>query len=389
MNNTQDNNLDNAFIKATVLSVPEVAEKLHLTKQRIYALIKAGKLKPAKAGTLTLFTSAEIDRFINGRIQKAQPKNSNPCYPVYYDRAAGRGTINSETFWSKYKEKIDCIEEIRIYGDTHDAAIDGYFQMGQPSMGPLHYFDAPSMIIKAKNDVQLWLQNCNCGYDGTGSKETVRILIDAQISGLLKSDYTKEDWEKFIFNEEKCIIQHIINEEEDTITCYAETESILGRDHKITDWHQLFTSTAQFFARESGLVLVQSENPTMTDEIEKAFNLQLHMDFLPNPVSYKYFQNKETAMEGGYYCLSHAGKITGYQLILFDEKGREIWIETIEEPTRKFTRSETISDLLQEIGYELPFDISSLPEKDIRWFNKQVERTNPDKGKALFVRHDA
>ena len=45
---TMDNSSEAEYIRTNVLSVPEVADALHLTKQRIYALIKAGQLKPAK-----------------------------------------------------------------------------------------------------------------------------------------------------------------------------------------------------------------------------------------------------------------------------------------------------------------------------------------------------
>jgi len=377
---TMDNSSEAEYIRTNVLSVPEVADALHLTKQRIYALIKAGQLKPAKSDAVTLITASELNRFISGRIQKAQPKNSNSRYIVYFD--AGTSKIKGEEFWEKYKKEIDFIYEIRIYANTQDAAVDGYYMIARPGFVLLHYYDAPSLIIKGNNGVSLWLESCNCGFDGTGPNETVRILLDAQKSGLLKLDNSKADWEKFIFCEKKCIIS--LNEEE-TLICYAETESILGRDHKISYWQQLLTSTVQIFAAEDGgLVLVQSENPTFCDEIEKAHNLQIHMDFMPKPVSYSYFLTQEDAMKSGYCCPSRAGKITGYQLVLYDATGRQIWIEAINS-CPKLSKKEIISDLLAKIGYELPFDMSSMPGKDINWLGKTIEITRPLPVRQVFV----
>ena len=55
---------------------------------------------------------------------------------------------------------------------------------------------------------------------------------------------------------------------------------------------------------------------------------------------------------------------------------------------KKLSLSETISELFQEMGYELPTDISLMPKRDNNWLNKKIERSRPDPAKPVFVRLD-
>lgn len=393
IDNTLDNSTEGAYIRANVLSVPEAAEMLHLTKQRIYALIKAGQLKPAKADNVTLFSVSEINRFTKARIQKAQMQDSGPFYRVIYDRKEGSSTKHSVTSWAKHKGEIDSIEEIRIYRYSHDAARDGYFEKGSPAVGSLHYFDAPSMVIRARNGVQLWLEGCNCGYSGTGPHGTMRILTDAQESGLLKTSMSKEEWEDFVFSEKKCIISQ--SDDENTLTCRAETEAIEARDQKLNEAWDPFNdtmpsiySTVQFFARDGHLVLVQSDQPMRSSEAEKAFYLGLYMDYIPNPVSFTCFPTRDAAKMNGYYCITARGKVAGYQIILVDADGTEIWFESIQNSNINLTKNETIRELFQTLGYELPIDKSSLPKRVRSWINDKVIKSQQDQATPLFITFD-
>ena len=390
IDNTLDNSNEGTFIRANVLSVPEAAEKLHLTKQRIYALMKAGQLKPAKADNVTLFTVSEINRLINARMQKAQMKNSGPFYRVFYDRKEGYSTSQSVASWAKHKAEIDSIEEIRIYRYSRDAARDGYFEMGSPAFGTLHYFDAPSMVIRAKNGVQLWLESCNCGYGGTGPHGSVRVLMDAQESGLLETSLSKKEWEDYVFNEKKCIISQ--SDDENTMTCREETEAIEARDQKLNkaryssnETMQSINSTVQFLARNGHLVLVQSDQPMRSSEAEKAFFLQLYMDYIPNPVSFTCYPTRDAAKMNGYCFLTARGKVAGYQIILVDADGTEIWFESLQDSNITLAKNETIRELFQTLGYELPIDKSSLPTRVRNWINDTVMKTQLTQATPLII----
>ena len=384
--NVPDNNLDNssegAYIRARVLSVPEVAEKLQLTKQRIYALIKAGQLKPAKADNVTLFSVSEIDRFTKARLQKAQPQNKSSYYLVYFDREE-TSTRKSTASWEMHKNELDCIEEICIYRYKQDAARDGYFEVGRPFFGTLHAFAAPTMIIRAKNGVQLWLLSCNCGYGGEGPQGAVEILMDAQKSGLLRTTLSKEERENYVFCETKCIISQA--DDEDTMTCHEESEAVRDRDQKLDEAKQYLFSTVQIFARDGHLVLVQSDNPMRSTEAEKAVYLQLYMDYIPNPISFTCFPTREAAKNSGYYGMTSEGEMKGYQIILVDASGTEIWFESLKDSTITLTKNETIRELFQTLGYELPIDKSSIPTRVRSWINDQVMKSPPDQATPLFI----
>jgi|GEM_PF-6498697 len=383
---TLDNTAEGAYIRANVLSVPEVAEKLHLTKQRIYALINAGQLKPAKADNVTLFSVSEINRFTQNRMQKAQIQNNKSIYPVYFDRFAGSSTKYSELSWAKHKEEIDCIDEIRIYRNSQEAARDGYFQIGSPVFGTLHSFESPSMIIRAKNGVRLWLLSCSCGYDGTGPQGTVRILMDAQKSGLLRTALSKEAWENYVFNKKQCIISQA--DDEDEMTCHEETQVTRDCEQKLDEAKQLIYPTVQFFARDSHLVLVQSDNPMRSSETEKVFYLQLYMDYIPNPVSFICFPTCDAAKNNGFNGMSLQGKVTGYQIILVDANGTEIWFESLQDSNINLAKNETIRELFLTLGYELPTDEASLPTRIRNWINDQVMKSQPNPATPLIITFD-
>jgi len=385
-NKVPDNNLDNSsegtYIRARVLSVPEVAEKLQLTKQRIYALIKAGQLKPAKADNVTLFSVSEIDRFTKARLLKAQPHINNSYYLVYFDHEE-TSTRKSTASWEIHKHELNCIEEIRIYRYKQDAARDGYFEVGSPFFGILHDYAAPTMVIRAKNGVQLWLLGCNCGYGGEGPQGTVDILLDAQKSGLLRTTLSKEEWEDYVFCETKCIISQA---DDGTMTCREESEAIRDRDQKLDEAKQYLFSTVQLFARDGHLVLVQSDNPMRSTEAEKAVYLQLYMDYIPNPVSFTCFPTREAAKNNGYYGMTSEGEMKGYQIILVDASGTEIWFESLKDSKISLTKNETIRELFQTLGYELPIDKSSVPTRVLSWINDQVMKSPADQATPLFIR---
>ena len=384
--NVPDNNLDNssegAYIRARVLSVPEVAEKLQLTKQRIYALIKAGQLKPAKADNVTLFSVSEIDRFTKSRMQKAQVKNKSSYYLVYFDREES-STRKSKAAWKMHKNEIDCIEEIRIYRYKQDAARDGYYEVSRPLFGTLHAFAAPTMIIRAKNGMQLWLMSCNCGYGGESPQGTVEILMDAQKSGLLRTTLSQEQWESYVFCETKCIISQA--DDEDTMTCHEESDEIRERDQKFDDAKKYLYSQVHMFARDGHLVLVQSDNPMRSTEAEKAAYLQLYMDYIPNPVSFTCFPTSEAAKRSGYIGMTSEGELRGYQIILVDASGTEIWFESLKDSNISLTKNETIRELFHTLGYELPVEKTSLPTRVRSWINDQVKKTPPDQAAPLFI----
>jgi hypothetical protein len=169
------------------------------------------------------------------------------------------------------------------------------------------------------------------------------------------------------------------------MTCREESEAIRDRDQKLDEANKYLYSTVQLFARDGHLVLVQSDNPMRSTEAEKAVCLQLYMDYIPNPVSFTCFPTKEAAKNNGYYGMTSEGKMKGYQIILVDASGTEIWFESLKDSTINLAKNETIRELFQTLGYELPIDKSSVPTRVRSWINDQVMKSPADQATPLFI----
>ena len=61
-----------------LLTVPEVAKRLHLSRRKVYAMCRLGDLSIVKAGRAVRIPAAEIDRFAAGsRAEVAPPFRPN------------------------------------------------------------------------------------------------------------------------------------------------------------------------------------------------------------------------------------------------------------------------------------------------------------------------
>jgi len=54
-----------------VMTIPEVAEYLKVTRQTVHRLMKDGKIKAFKIGRSTRIMRSEIERFIQGQIRES------------------------------------------------------------------------------------------------------------------------------------------------------------------------------------------------------------------------------------------------------------------------------------------------------------------------------
>ena len=58
------------------LTTENVAEILHVSKRTVYTLIERGQLKGFKSGNRVLFTKSELQRYIDGLIERSNPTNN-------------------------------------------------------------------------------------------------------------------------------------------------------------------------------------------------------------------------------------------------------------------------------------------------------------------------
>ena len=126
-------------LKANVLTPSEVCSILQITRQRLSAIVGAGKLKPFKdSDSCKLYLRSDV---IDYR-KIAAPENKK----VLFDDAST--TYDSLKFFHENISSLSNIESIHIFFEKMDAVVRGYYRISDAySYNNLRCLNVPRFII--------------------------------------------------------------------------------------------------------------------------------------------------------------------------------------------------------------------------------------------------
>ena len=151
------------YAQNNVLSNEETCDKLKVSKQYLYRLINEEKLTPfkqMKGGYL--FWKPDVLAFDQERKIKA---------------GYGSSTHKAIEDFEKLDLNPEQIDSIHIYRYDRDAAIDDFYEVcGGDEKNQLMYIEAPTFIIKMVDSTEYWISGLLCGYCGTSTGGTEKVL---------------------------------------------------------------------------------------------------------------------------------------------------------------------------------------------------------------------
>jgi hypothetical protein len=254
---------------------------------------------------------------------------------------------------------------IFIFFDELDAALHDFytFSMYQPSIGELKELDLPRMVLRDVDGKEIWLNGCNCGYNGEGPHGTESVL---ECLGLTPEQIAP------VFRHE--VVQYYLDQ--------SEQWDIIARpshfDPKRRKVSSLTDGKASLYMFRDQLVLLQTGARYVTRENPAEVTLFRHQAFIPNPVEVTIFQTNEEAIDAGYFNAGRQWEYRGtrpYRLIIRDQSGRQLWLDPLMSNKEPIGKQELLVNLLNYCGFEAPQD--SFDSRLGQWINSLLKLSPP------------
>ena len=312
-----------------VLSNEETCDRLKVSKQYLYRLIKEGRITPfkqMKGGYL--FWKQDVLNFDQKRKIKA---------------GYGSSTHKAIKDFEELNINPDQIDSVHIYRYDRDAAIDDFYEVGDCNeKNQLIHINAPTFIIKMRDGVEYWISGLLCGYIGTSTGGTEKVLYKL---GILDSYNTRES-EAYVA---ASYIIHIYKTDDgwDTVRKDSYWNKMIEKESSI------FGLSANLYSYNNRLVLVierygigysEDYEELPADFIETCF------DFIENATAVENL-TKERALETGHFVTM--GRLTNiFQIIIANDQRRELWMIFPRDEKYK-AENKTMSDILTGLGLEL------------------------------------
>lgn len=349
------------FIEQNVITTAEAAEILQITKQRMINIVRSGDIVPVKNTKQgMLFLRADIDAYKKRRDYGIDDKFNIASVPIYDYSGSTRKSIN---FFKENRKNIGEIIAIFVYFEEYDAAMDSFYIPSENERyGDLRIINAPHMVIRDISGREIWLGGCNSGYGGEGPHGTIRILNMLKKSGDL--NISEDDIEKVLYNR----IVKIFKDENGKIE-FITHESPLEKKKTI-----FYSNNLELYYFRNNLVLVQDTH-SMWNESDVS-DLEIYQNFIPNPIQVKIFQTHKQAKEEGYVKPGSAFSESSYRLIIFDESGRQVWLDPYVDDTKAISYQNNLVQMLKYCGFDIKPE--NLVEKLRRWVNTNVRKIPTD-----------
>lgn len=102
-----------------------------------------------------------------------------------------------------------------------------------------------------------------------------------------------------------------------------------------------------------------------------------YSSIVPNPSDIILFNNRESAIEHGYFTKDFFGNDKVYQVILRDQHGRELWLCPPVNDNSALKYQKNVNEILEFCGLDVKFEENKhkYPKKFMNWLNikpKQV-----------------
>ena len=317
------------FAEQNVLSNEETCDRLKISKQYLYRLIKEEKLIPfkqMKGGYL--FWKPDILAFDQERRIRA---------------GYGSSTHKAIEDFEMLNLNPEEIDSIHIYRYDRDAAIDDFYEVcGGNERNQLMRVDAPTFIVKMNDGVEYWISGLLCGYVGTSTDGTEKILHKL---GILDSYNTRES-EAYVAASH---IIHIYKTDNGWETVRKESYW----DKLIEKEHGTFGLSTNLYSYNNNLVLVvERYGINYSDKYEQlpADFIETCFEFIEDATTVENL-TKEKALETGHFITT--GRLTNiFQIILSNDQKRELWM--IYPNDEKYdAENQTMLDILTGLGLEL------------------------------------
>lgn len=320
------------FLSRNILFTHEVAEKLNVSRQRVSMLNREGELVPIKnTSNGAVYLLQDVLQYMEKK--GISPKYENPNKPKYICNKTY--TDQNVLYAKKYIKELGNIERVSIFNKPIDAAIENYFlPLEEYRYGELINLYIPQMIIHDSDGNQMWLNACNCGYLGKGTRGTEELLQDIGIPQILIESIFENTIVKYVRNEDGVWEVNVRNSDfrvtEKEYT-YADTKVNIY-------WHQGRLSLLQAKTQKSNLKAI----------------LNKYWAFIPHPVEYILFSNDEQAIDNGFFDPSvNTGYTSGaYKIILRDYSGRQLWLDIYMEKGKPLGRQSELRNILDMCGFE-------------------------------------
>lgn len=360
-------------ITLNVLTTAEAAERLNVSKQRISAMVKEGKLTPVKRDSQgMMFLLAEIIDY-----QFRNPTRDMSKY--FFDM--NDSTTSNLNYYKENIDKLGDLRQIHIFYYDYDAVINNFYSEGDMFLTPqLRNIAAPRMVIRDVQGKEMWLGGCDCGHMGIGAHGTMKILMDLNARGKMPLPCPEEELENVIFF--NTVVNLFIDSETEKTHFTSTKRSVMDKGRpSMTS----YMNTDEIYLHNSNPVFLQDTYYIFRDE-EEFFNH--YRSFVPNPKEILIYTDPIAAREDGYVVSDNFPKFKEepYQMIIKDKSGRELWLQSKLSKWMDPKKDANIRNILTSCGFELNDGESA---KLLGWLDKGMSLITGKKEQPIrFVNID-
>ncbi len=337
------------LLEQQLITSAKAAEMLEISKQRLLSVVKSNGIEPVHQSSQgNLFLRSDIVKLKNGTIET---KKKTPVLINYGSVTEARGKIDEVI------NNLDEITHIFVYFDDFDAILDGFYLVSENDLSDLKSLKSARFIIRDINGNEAWFNSLNCGYGGVGPSNSQKVLeklgIPKDISIFVKdNDY---DIVKYFKNEEG---QFEVYPIESAITRKSECKATL-------------------YYHKGKIVCLQDEENYVSYMDDKPKFLYEYSSIVPNPSNIILFNNRESAIEHGYFSKDFFGNDKVYQVILRDQHGRELWLCPLVNDNSALKYQKNVNQILEFCGLDVNYEENKhkFPKPFMNWLNfkpKQV-----------------
>ncbi|SPU40693.1 Uncharacterised protein [Lysinibacillus capsici] len=341
INNLQLKNV----LEQQLITSSKAAQMLGISKQRLLSVVKRNGIEPIHQSTQgNLFLRDDIVKIKNGTIEKSKK------VPIIITKDA-LGRID------EVLNTLDEITQIFVYFDDFDATLDGIYLVSEMDLNDLKSLKSTRFIIRDINGNEAWFYNLNCGYSGEGPTATKLIL------------------EKLGIPIEQSI--YVTDSNYDRVKYYKNEDGQFEVHKNRSDFTRRTECTSTLYYHKGKIVCLQEGKNYLSYMDDKAKFLYEYSSIVPNPKNIILFNNRESAIEHGYFTYDFLGNEIVYQVILCDPIGRELWLCPPVCDITPLKYQKNINQILKFCGLDVDYERNKqkYPKAIIDWLNihpKQV-----------------
>lgn len=328
-----------------LITSAEAAEMLEISKQRLLAVVKSKGISPVHQSSQgNLFLRSDIRKLRNGYTE------SKRKMPLFINNGS---TNEAKSKIKEVKNILDEITHVFVYFDSFDAILDGFYIVSESSLEHLKEMESARFILRDINGNEAWFHNLNCGYGGEGPSGSKEVLEELGIP---------EELSVFVKDNSYDIVKYFKNED-------GEFEV---HKHK-SDFKRVNESSAALYYMYGKIVCLQNKKQylSFTKDTEKF--LHEYFSVVPNPNEIIIFNNRESAIEHGYFARDIFGEEIVYQVVLRDPHRRELWLCPEVENNGPLKYQKSVQQILDLCGLTVNVEEKPLSQKLLDWLTKKPQ----------------